>query len=459
MRSTRLRLLDRRAAGAMLVAGLWGAGAFAAACADDEAVRFDDSDAGVGRDAAPNENIVDANGDVPVITSDAGDFDAAVREINCESASCAVALTPVLARSRTNYTEPNGQGFCVLLHDGTVACWGANAEGQLGRGIDAGSGASATPARIPGLANVVSLNGPCVVESDGSVWCWGSGPYLQSDAIATTTEFAPVKLPIPSATLVATSGDDGCAIIEEKTQCWGTNAFAQIPDPSGVWNPKGVPPTEMPVPAGVAARDLQVAKATFIRRDDGTVLSWGFNPPLGRVTSLSPDPNPDPIALTDVTAISVARVNACAVANGIPYCWGTIPPLPGQFPDERNLDHALPEAVVTPERVVQISTTDDFVDIDVPLPRRWCAVGGTGAVYCWGNNANGQAGDGTKDYASSAVKVQLPAPAAHVEATADTTCALLVNGKVYCWGGDFYGQLGNGKLKQQSLVPVEVLLP
>ncbi|AKU94690.1 hypothetical protein AKJ09_01354 [Labilithrix luteola] len=454
-----MRLIDRRAAGAILVGGLWGAGAFAAACANDDPVRFEDTDAGAGRDAAPRGDIVDANADVPVITTDAGAFDAAVREVNCESAGCAVALTPVLARSQFNFTEPNGQAFCVLLHDGTVACWGANVEGQLGRGIDAGSAASATPERIAGLSNVVSLNGPCAVESDGSAWCWGTGPYLQSDAAAVTTEFAPVKLPIPPATLVATSGDDGCAIVDGKTQCWGRNTFVQIPTPSGDYHPEGLPPTEMPVPTGAAAQDLLVAKASFIRRADGTVLSWGFNPPLGRVTSLSPDPNPDPIALKDVTAISVARVNACAVANGVPYCWGTIPPLPGNVPDERNLDHALPEAVFTPERVVQISTTDDFVNIDVPLPRRWCAVGGSGAVYCWGNNANGQAGDGTKDYVNSAVKVPLPVPAVHVETTADTTCALLVNGKVYCWGGDFYGQLGHGKLKQQSLVPVEVLLP
>lgn len=457
MRSTRLRLLSRQATGAVLLLALGIAGACAAACADDETVRFDDAEAGAPRDAGANGEV-DGQADVQVITTPDAAFDASVRDVSCDSASCAVALTPVLARSPLNFTTFNGQGFCALLHDGTVACWGSNGEGQLGQG-EADMIASGTPLRVVGLSDVASLSGTCAITKGGSVWCWGYGPYLQSNTAATTTERTPVELPIPPATHVATSSYDGCAIVEGKTQCWGTNQFVQIPVASDEYFPAGLPPTEMPVPTGSPARSLSVAKATLILREDGTVVTWGSNPPLGRVTSLSPDPNPAPIALAFVSAISVARVNACAVANGIPYCWGTIPPLPGKPADERNLDHALPEAVVTPERVVQIATTDDFVNGDVPLPRRWCAVGGSGAVYCWGNNANGQAGDGTKDYASSAVKVPLAAPAVDVETTADTTCALLVNGRVHCWGSNFYGQLGNGKLKDQSLVPSEVLLP
>jgi len=87
-------------------------------------------------------------------------------------------------------------------------------------------------------------------------------------------------------------------------------------------------------------------------------------------------------------------------------------------------------------------------------------VGASGSVYCWGNNASGQAGDGTKEYAFEAVKVEgLPEPAAEVKTTADTTCALLTNGKVFCWGANYYGQLGNGEIKVRSLVPQEVVLP
>ena len=56
-------------------------------------------------------------------------------------------------------------------------------------------------------------------------------------------------------------------------------------------------------------------------------------------------------------------------------------------------------------------------------------------VRCWGNNGNGQLGDGYTVGSTRAVKVKLlPAPILDVAASYDRTCALVSGGKVFCWG-------------------------
>ena len=76
-----------------------------------------------------------------------------------------------------------------------------------------------------------------------------------------------------------------------------------------------------------------------------------------------------------------------------------------------------------------------------------CAINTLGAVKCWGDNLNGQLGNGVIGAYSMTAGAVVPAiPYAALKVIANTTnsCALLVNGLVYCWGDNTYGQLGNG---------------
>jgi alpha-tubulin suppressor-like RCC1 family protein len=73
-----------------------------------------------------------------------------------------------------------------------------------------------------------------------------------------------------------------------------------------------------------------------------------------------------------------------------------------------------------------------------------CAVAATGAVRCWGGNANGQLGNGTTTGASLPVPVTGVVDAASVTAGNGHSCAVTTAGAVRCWGGNAAGQLGNG---------------
>lgn len=388
-------------------------------------------------------------------------YDAGPAAITCTTHPCAMSLVTSTFVPYPGNAQP--EGYCALLDDGTVACWGSGANGELGRGGDGGSTAdSANPARVSGLSNVVKLNRTCAVDKSGGAWCWGTGPFLQDDAGTQAVALTPVKLPLPHAKNVAATDAIGCAELDDGVRCWGDNSLGSITLPA-TYTP--LPPTLIEVEGTAPIRDLAVGPGLFVYREDGTVFSWGANPPLGRTSSLNPDPNPRAIALDAVASLDVVGDCACLTADGTGYCWGSIEVAANPNAAYPALLHALPTPVVAPEPLVQIATTQrsvvttGVVDPHVVEEQRWCGVGASGAVFCWGYNSTGQAGDGTKNYAFSAVPVAgLPDKAVEVKTMPLSTCALLTSGQIYCWGNNLYGQLGNGTIKGVSLAPQRVVI-
>ena len=87
-----------------------------------------------------------------------------------------------------------------------------------------------------------------------------------------------------------------------------------------------------------------------------------------------------------------------------------------------------------------------------------CAALASGVVRCWGDNRDGQLGDGSSRANSSApTSVTGISDATEVRAGAHHTCALLSTGAVRCWGRNDHGQLGDGTAGDDSPVPVPVV--
>jgi alpha-tubulin suppressor-like RCC1 family protein len=433
MRSTR-RLLDRWPPAALtLLACAAAAVASTASCSSEHDAGFE-LDAGVD---APfdSEPGVDGEADAVSKPDDGGPFDGGLAPITCDSSPCAVALVTT-----------TDEGFCALLQDGTVACWGANDVGQLGRGeISVGS---ADAERVIGLADIVELDRTCAVDKAGAAYCWGKGPFHAGD-FATTTTATPVKLDIPPVKRVSAYGETACALGDSGVLCWGSNVNGQVAAYDGSAEP--YPPTPIALRAGAPIRTITINETAFAIREDGTTESWGANLLLARQSPLSPDPHPLPAGFGPIDTVDVAERRACVASRGDAFCWG------------EDVGPELRRTVMT-EPVVQISTTKVVHAgtqwVPKIKPARWCALTGDGAVYCQGENGLGQAGDGTFDHATRPVQVRgLPAPAARVKTTWEATCILLVDGKVYCVGNNYYGQLGNGILRRPSLEPVQVSLP
>ncbi len=121
---------------------------------------------------------------------------------------------------------------CALLHNGQVACWGANERGQLGNinttEVDAeGLPVSTTPALVPDingsgyLSDVrqisVSITNACALLKGGRVACWGqnSQGMLGSDEAneVFVTEFASIPF---SSTPLLVKDTSGSGVLTER---------------------------------------------------------------------------------------------------------------------------------------------------------------------------------------------------------------------------------------------------
>jgi alpha-tubulin suppressor-like RCC1 family protein len=73
-----------------------------------------------------------------------------------------------------------------------------------------------------------------------------------------------------------------------------------------------------------------------------------------------------------------------------------------------------------------------------------CAILTTGALACWGDNHDGELGDGTLTSSSAPVTLTGIGGVKALSAGLYETCAIDGGGRVRCWGSNAGGQIGDG---------------
>jgi alpha-tubulin suppressor-like RCC1 family protein len=139
----------------------------------------------------------------------------------------------------------------------------------------------------------------------------------------------------------------------------------------------------------------------------GGVLCWGANG-RGQIGDNSTQPAPFPNTvqgLTDAVAVSAGAFFTCAVqAGGTASCWGANDS--GELGAKDSVDHLTPTLVASATfflptggttflalaGVVAIATGASDLS---PTKEHACALLASGVIRCWGDNSQGETGDGT----------------------------------------------------------------
>ncbi len=335
---------------------------------------------------------------------------------------------------------------CALLLNGTVSCWGDNAQGQLGDGTTTDSG---KPVAVKGLKDIqqiaVGYYHACALTKAGTVKCWGDNNYGQLGDGKKVDQKEPVDVVgVKDATAISTGNYHTCALAKDQTVwCWGNNYDGQL----------GIGKTSAPVLMATQVKGLgQVTQivagyfTTCALRTDRSKWCWGANnyyqasADAGVTTADQPLPTRDG-RMTDLVSLAHGYAAFCGVTKtGQQRCVGY------------NTEGAFGtgKTHTTNNKLAHVATqVSGAVHISGGY-RHAAVVTSAGKAWASGDNFYGQLGDGTKVDKLEHVKMPMLSNVVQAAAGRYHTCLLRADGSVWCTGSNTNGALGGGSVSSAA---------
>jgi alpha-tubulin suppressor-like RCC1 family protein len=279
----------------------------------------------------------------------------------------------------------------------------------------------------------------CAVVGGGGK-CFGDNTFGQLGDSTQFQRLSPVDvtgLTGASSIVASMGGSHSCAIAGGGAVCWGRNSNGQLGDNSNMQ--RLAPVSVSGLSSGVAALAAGQSHSCALTIAGGAKC-WGFNA-NGQLGDGTQSPRLTPVDVggltSGITAVAAGGFFTCALSSGGGVkCWGVNDN--GQLGDG---------SVAQRLTAVSVSGLSGGIVAIATGQAHTCALTAAGGVKCWGLNTSGQLGDGTTTQRLAPVDVSgLSSGVTAIAAGQNHTCALVTNVGVKCWGDNNDGQLGDGTM-------------
>ena len=339
---------------------------------------------------------------------------------------------------------------CAVLDNGSAMCWGYNDQGQLGDGDDPVNKDS--PVYVPNITNASTISAgyyhTCTALDNGSAMCWGNNGMGQlGDGDSPNNKNTPVYvLNITNASAISAGYYHSCASLDNgSAMCWGDNSEGQLGDNTTVDKDYPIYVSNMTNATDISCGDDH----TCALLDNGSVMCWGYNNDgeLGDNSTIDKELPVYVYGITNATAVSSGSYHTCALLdNRSVMCWGENGD--GQLGDN--------DMGTDKNRPVYVHGITNAISISC-MGYHSCALLDNGSVMCWGDNSEGQLGDGDAptDKSTPAYTTGVT-NATSIYSGYMHTCAIVENSEIMCWGSNEYGRLGDNSFRD---TPKDTIMP
>jgi alpha-tubulin suppressor-like RCC1 family protein len=396
---------------------------------------------------ADTGHYVDSTGSANQIPCAVGTYQPSTGQSSCIDASAGYYVDTT---GSTTQTDADAGYYVPSTGSATqTACAAGTYQPSTGQSscIDASAGyyVDTTGSTTQTACSAVTYNPNTASTSSSACIGASAGYYVQNNSYY-ETDYNSHK--------ISSGNSYSCVILDDgSVSCWGTGLEGQLGD--GTVNNRSTPAQTSSLGVGRTAVAISAwSSHTCAILDDGSVSCWGGNyyGQLGDGTlndSLTPTQTSSLGVGRTAVAISVGGYHTCAILDdGSVSCWGRNNH--GQLGDGTQNDR------LTPTQTSSLGVGRTAVAISAGSYHT-CAILDDGSVSCWGNNAEGQLGDGTQNDRLTPTQTSsfgVGRTAVAISAGTDHTCAMLDNSSVSCWGKNTFGQLGDGT-QNDRLTPTQ----